>query len=90
MTAVADVFADTGLMAVEDGDGRRALAEFAVRLDLAGAGEFLTLATNLTCWAVDHGAGRPGCRCPEAKGTPNPQPTPPPPPQPTPPPQDPK
>lgn len=86
---VVDVFADMGVMAAEDGVLPDALAELAVRLDIAGAGDLLTQVTSLTCWAVYHGAGKPGCRCPEAKGTPNPRPTPPPPPKPAPP-RDPK
>jgi len=71
-----DVFADVGVMAAEDGVLPDALAELAVRLDLAGAGDLLTEMTSRTCWQVSHGDQVPGCRC---KGTPNPKPTPPPP-----------
>ena len=83
---VVDVFADVGVMAAEDGVLPDALAELAIRLDLAGAGDLLTLMVDRTCWQVSHGDLVPGCRC---KGTPNPRPTPPPPPKPAPP-RDPK
>ena len=73
---VVDVFADVGVMAAEDGVLPDALAELAVRLDLAGGGDLLTEITDRTCWAVYHGADKPGCRC--EKGTPNPRPVPPP------------
>jgi len=80
---VVEIFADTGVIAAEDGLLPEALAELAVRLDLAGAGDLLTLMVDRTCWQVSHGDLVPGCRC--AKGTPNPKPTPPPPPRPQPP-----
>lgn len=80
--SVVEVFADTGVIAAEDGVLPAALAELAVRLDLAGCGDLLTAMVNRTCWQVSHGDLVPGCRC---KGTPNPKPTPPPPPKPQPP-----
>jgi hypothetical protein len=76
---IIDLFADTGVIAAEEGVLPDALAELSVRLDLAGAGELLTEMTDRTCWQVSHGDQVPGCRC---KGTPNPRPTPPPPPRP--------
>lgn len=83
---VVEIFADAGVVAAQEGVLSDALAELAVRLDLAGAGDLLTQMVNRTCWQVSHGDLVPGCRC---KGTPNPKPTPPPPPKPAPP-RDPK
>lgn len=78
---IVQMFADAGLIAAQERRLPDALAELAIRLDLAGAEELVTQLTNLTCWAVTHGAGEPGCRC-AVKGTPNPQPIKPPPPPP--------
>lgn len=76
---IVDVFADAGQLAAADGVLPDALAELAVRLDLAGAGALLTEITDRTCWAATHGAVA-GCRC--QKGNPDPRPIPPPPPPP--------
>lgn len=86
---VVEIFGDVGLLAAEDGVLDEALAELAVRLDLAGCSELLTEMVDRTCWQVSHGIVVPGCRCTGTpnKGTPNPKPTPPPPPRP---PKDPK
>jgi hypothetical protein len=45
-------FVELGLMAHQDGILPDALAELAVRLDIAGAGDLLTTLTN-TCWGPD-------------------------------------
>jgi hypothetical protein len=84
--STVDVFVDVALVAYGDGILSDALAELAVRLDLAGAGEVLDQ-LMFTCWANEHGVDRPGCRCFQKKD-PNPRPLPRP--QPPPPPKDPK
>lgn len=74
-------FADLGVMAYEDGVLPDALHELALRLDLSGAGELLTLITDQTCWG--HIGELPCPRC-GLKRDPTPHPKPPPDPKPEP------
>ena len=79
--ASIDVFVDVALVAYADGVLPDALAELAVRLDLAGAGELLDQ-LMFTCWAPTHGLDAVGCRCHKKPPDPRPLPKPPPPPPP--------
>lgn len=75
------VFADAGILCYEDGYLTQGLELLSLRLELAGAGDLLTVLT-LTCWGTD----RNDCpHCALTKGTPDPHPRPPTPPPPPPP-----
>ncbi len=81
-TRTVEAFVAAGQLAHDQGVLDRALAELAVRLDLAGAGDLLTEITNETCWhATDQHEQCPTCGT-VLKGNPNPHPKPPPPPPP--------
>ena len=85
MTRVTDLFVDAGMLAHDTGQLPAALEELAIRLDLAGAGDLLSLITDRTCWAP-HADVCPRCghdlkRDPQPHPRP-PKPPPPPPPQP--------
>jgi hypothetical protein len=79
--AVVDVFAETGMLAYRDGVLPDALAELAVRLDLAGAGPLLDQLTA-TCFAAHVHGVCPVCGHKQDPGKPHPKPKPPPKPQP--------
>lgn len=78
MSKVTDLFVEAGRLAHEAGELPDALAELAIRLDLAGAGDLLDRLTR-TCWEA-HDDVCP--RCGHAKRDPQPHAPPPPPPPP--------
>jgi hypothetical protein len=81
MTAVTDVFVAAGELAHEARELPDALLELAVRLDIKGAGDLLTLITEGTCWAAHRDSDGVCQRCGH-KRPPDPHPKPPQPPRP--------
>ena len=78
--ATVDVFADAGLMAFQEGVLPDAIAELAIRLDLAGAGPLLDELMALCFARYDDRGVCPVCGGKQPPGKPHPKPPKPPPP----------